>query len=275
VVASLVGSSLQHVHLQGAMLSDARLQATDLSDADLRGARFDGASLVAAKLEGTRIDGSSFQDAPLQGADFTSAEGRAVDLRHAYLWRTQWGDGSTLKDVRLDEKPSWLLVMDFLVLPADAGPPTETLTDLLSREIIEAIKQTPDRNRQKRMVFQMNYLKCSGNKGAAPCAPDAKLSSDAARWKALVEGARVADIASYERSLAEIFRTLVCGNDPSSRDILRGLLRELFARSPRRIDRISDLGSEAKEFISDLMDGTCETSPPLDDSDRAKLQSRR
>jgi hypothetical protein len=87
-----------------------------------------------------------------------------------------------------------------------------------------------------------------------------------------VESARAADVASYERSLASIFRTLVCSNDPSSRDILRGLLRGPTIDG-KPYNRLSDLGSETKSFISDLLTGKCVTSPPLDDSDRARLQA--
>jgi len=90
-----------------------------------------------------------------------------------------------------------------------------------------------------------------------------------------MEKARARDLKTYQRSLAAVVRELVCGSDPNTIYILRGLIKEEAPTKGKQDlakSRLSDTQTEATNLIEYIRSDACAVSHLLTDDDKAILR---
>jgi len=263
--ADLAGAELFQAKLELASFDSARLQAADLGGAELQGAwlreaQLQGASLESAMLQGAtlidaKLQGATLREAKLQGADFTAEPDNAdltstdlvgtdltgADLSGAKLWRTIF-KGAALAAIfedGLTDGP--LLKDDFDAFKAaiQAAQPSDQWGSALERA--NAMDPAHD---------------------AAPNAASSNANDE------VFKNVQV-DLGSYQETLVDQIRRLVCSSDShDASSIVRGLIRDDRGQS-----LIRHTGPLACGLVKAIAGADCPVSAVLTSEDKAMLET--
>jgi uncharacterized protein YjbI with pentapeptide repeats len=263
--ADLAGAELFQAKLELASFDGARLQAADLGGAELQGAwlhgaQLQGASLESAMLQGAtlinaKLQGATLRGAKLQGADFAAEPDNAdltstdlvgtdltgADLSGAKIWRTTF-QGAALAAIfedGLTDAP--LLNDDFEALQATIKAPQHS--DQMGSALERANAMDP-------------------NKDAAPNAASSNANDE------LFKNVQV-DLRSYQETLVDQIRRLVCSSDSNdASSLVRGLIRDDRGQS-----LVRHTGPLACGLVKAIMSVDCPVSAVLTSEDRATLNA--
>ena len=271
--AQLQGALLDGALLEGASLDYARLQGASLGTAVLEGASLEYAQLQGASLDGALLEGASLDYAQLQGASFDGAVLQPASLTGVLVWRSHWS-GLELIDLgqnlgELAWLPVWRDMKNFEIHPWN---------DQSYGELRKMLEEIPEGDNRKAALERIERLDCLQSKrngeSLASCNPKAKPPAEAAAWRSILEIGPAPDHATYRRSLAGVFSSLICVGGADRIHVLRGLavtdhqpLQLMIGAATENLPkghgpRLEELGGEALELIDKSSRATTALSPP-------------
>jgi uncharacterized protein YjbI with pentapeptide repeats len=278
--ASLQGADFSYAQLQGASLLRAKLQGAKLDGAGLQGAKIELESLVGADLSFAQLQGANFRNSDLRGADFTMATFRGtsfanlpgditqlqgakfdkatldtISLNGALLWRASFAVASS---ANILGTPVWTARRDW-------GPQSYA-------ELRDSLAAVP-RDQRGAALQRIESVACAVPPGTPACIVPSPLPPDASGWSDDVRKATV-DRATYQKSLAAIYRDLVCSGDRNSLAIFRSLVQLGVPQAAGGVPRsmgFLDTGSEVQSLVEYVMSDKCPMSSQLTLGDKAAL----